>query len=286
MTILTDLPEELLCLICEKTEPSTLPSLVTSCKLLNRIAGSQYLLFISRDPQDPFILVADQETSGYMSFETLRNIMSITGSASSVKHVWFRFSSSAAKTLQQLRLATLLLQKIHHPLYSLKFNFSKAENDITFSPLYNTFPSFNCAFGRLLWEAYRLRCRSLSLAGVIPFAQDCFRFRPIINTSVSYFTVDDAFLLSQAQRGWLIEFLNASKEISFLLAHGSEGWTHVLPKLRMPALAGIAFFGQLNLCRIDCGPYQFKTSLTSKLGCQYPLSQLQVLRASISQLLA
>ncbi|KAF9059187.1 hypothetical protein BDP27DRAFT_1431702 [Rhodocollybia butyracea] len=150
------------------------------------------------------------------------------------------------------------------------------------------FPSFNGAFGDLLWEAYRLRCWSLTLTGIIPFTQDCFKFAPLIDTSLFYLTVDAAFLLSRAQRRWLVEFLNASKAISIILASGSEGWTHILPKLRVPSLTEITFLEKPagtpspieiladfcnqhpNLRRIDCGPYQFRTSLTSKLGCQYP----------------
>ncbi|KAF9067839.1 hypothetical protein BDP27DRAFT_1328131 [Rhodocollybia butyracea] len=216
--------------------------------------------------------------------------MSVTGSISRVTLVAFKFSSSAEKTLQQIRLATLLLQRIH--LISL-----------VFSPSFDMFPSFNGAFGRLLWEAYRLRCSSIALHGIIPLTQDCFKFSPLIDTSLSDFRVDDTFLLSRAQRGWLIEFLNASKAISTISAYGSEGWAHILPKLRLPSLTGITFIGQVrgtpsaieiladfcnrhqNLRRIDCGPYQLRTSLTSKLGRQYPLSQLQEIRASVSQLL-
>ncbi|KAF9067842.1 hypothetical protein BDP27DRAFT_1328134 [Rhodocollybia butyracea] len=285
MVTLMDLPEELLCSICEKAEPSTLLSLAASCKRLNRIAGSQYLLFISHDSQRPLLFVADKETSIAMSFNTLRNIMSIAGSTSRVTTVTFQFSFSAEKTLQQIRLATFLGVKSDIPY---------------FSPSFNMFPSFNGEFGRLLWEAHRLRCSSLTLFGIIPFTQDCFKFSPLINTSLSYFAVDAAFLLSRAQRGWLIELLNASKAISHIRAYGSEGWTHILPKLRLPSITGISFIGKAvgtpsaieilaefcnrhqNLCRIDCGSYQSKTSLTP---CQYSLSQMQELRASVSQLL-
>ncbi|KAF9059188.1 hypothetical protein BDP27DRAFT_1453467 [Rhodocollybia butyracea] len=305
MATLVDLPEELLCSICEKAEPSTLLSLAASCKLLNRISGSQYLLFISRDSQDPFLSVADEVRMSFeTSFETLRNIMSIAGSISTVRFVSFQFSPSARKTLQQIRLATLLLQRIHHPLHSLEVNFNGVESDIPcFSPSFNMFPSFNGAFNGLLWEAYRLRYCSLRLAGIIPITQDCFKFSPPINTSLSHITVDATFLLSRAQREWLVGFLNASKAIFYILARGSEGWTYILPNLSLPSLKDIAFIGRptvtaspieivaefcnqhQNLRSIDCGPYQFRTSPTSKLGCQYPLSQLQVLRASVSQLL-
>ncbi|KAF9072328.1 hypothetical protein BDP27DRAFT_1418230 [Rhodocollybia butyracea] len=298
---LVDLPEELLCSICEKTEPSTLLSLAASCKLLNRIAGSHYLLFIAHDKR--WICVADKETSSERSFDTLRNIMSIAGSVSSARILRFRFSPSAAKTLQQIRLVTLLLQRIHHPLSSIQLDFSGAERWSSFPPSFNMFPSFNGEFGRLLWEAHRLRCSSLALYGIIPCIQDHFKFSPLINTSFSNFTFDAAFLLSRAQRGWLTELLNASKAISSILACCSEGWTHILLKLRLPSLTGLTFFtGHVGtptaievlaefcnrhpkLHRIDSGPYQFRISLTSKLGCQYPLPQLQILKASVSQLL-
>lgn len=207
------------------------------------------------------------------------------------------------KTLQQIWLATFLLQRIHHPLYHIKISFSGVQSDIPC-----LFPSFNSAFGRFLWEVYRLRCLSLSLASIIPLTQDCFEFIPLINTSLSYFAVDDTFLLSWAQQGWLVEFLNASKAISSILAYGSKGWTHILPELCLPSLTGVTFLGKptgmpsvigilaefcdrhRNLRRIDCGPYQFRISLISSLldkplVCQYRLPQLQVLRAMVSQLM-
>ncbi|KAE9405170.1 hypothetical protein BT96DRAFT_988717 [Gymnopus androsaceus JB14] len=150
---------------------------------------------------------------------------------SKIAYVYCTFAASAFETRRGMRLLVLALRRVHHDLSFIQLSF-KGYNSLS-----------NEVFEDLIREVQRTRCRSFRIYGTVAFKHSSLDFNSHINHSLNLFSIPESLVLSQPL--WLCKFLNSSLGLSSIIAQSTKEWTQILPKLYLPSLGALTFWGDI-----------------------------------------
>ncbi|KAJ3892137.1 hypothetical protein GG344DRAFT_76236 [Lentinula edodes] len=259
MVQLLSFPEELLSHICDETEIDSLIPLAKTCRLFNRIAGRRYLRLKEYDAKCSHLTILgaqglpDQRREpvpgNARSFDETLDISSVLDSLVNITFLSCAFSASPQETVRQMGVLVHVLQAISRDrqcqqLFSIHLKFTglspswHGDNNSRFRASH-----LGKAFQDLIGELRRLRCSGFRIEGVMPPMRNPYYGVALPSDHyLKTFNISES-LVFKPYRHWLIKLLNSSSSINFIGAHCSQEWTQILPKLRLPSLQHISFYG-------------------------------------------